>query len=167
VVRLGYAAHNGHTFVGIGRIMQERNLISPSEMSMQSIRGGLRANTGQARDLMVGDPRYIFFRFIPGNADGPIGAQGVPLVAGRSMAVDPRYIPLGTPLWLDTVEPSGRALRRLVIAQDTGSAIKGPIRGDFFWGTGETALEQAGRMKSRGGYYVLLPRQRSNRIASN
>lgn len=167
VVRLGYAAHNGHTFVGIGRIMQDRNLVSPSEMSMQSIRAWLRANPSQARGLMWENPRYIFFRFIPGNLDGPIGAQGVSLVAGRSMAVDPRYIPLGAPLWLDTVEPSGRALRRLVIAQDTGGAIKGPIRGDYFWGTGEAALEHAGRMRSRGGYYLLLPRQRTNRIASN
>jgi membrane-bound lytic murein transglycosylase A len=165
VVRLGYAAHNGHTFVGIGRILQDRGVIGPSDMSMQAIRTWLRANPQQARNLMWENPRYIFFRIVQG--EGPIGAQGVPLTAGRSLAVDPRYVPLGVPLWLDTVEPSGRPLRRMMVAQDTGGAIKGPIRGDFYWGTGEPALEQAGRMRSRGSYYVLLPRQRSNRVASN
>ncbi len=81
------------------------------------------------------------------------------LTAGRSLAVDPRYIPLGLPLWLDTnwPEEAGRPLRRLVVAQDTGAAIKGPVRGDFYWGTGDTALSFAGRMKQRGRYYLLLP----------
>ncbi|MCC7168023.1 MAG: murein transglycosylase, partial [Rhodospirillales bacterium] len=82
----------------------------------------------------------------------------VALTPGRSLAVDPRFIPYGAPLWLDTVEPGGKALRRLMIAQDTGAAITGVVRGDVFWGTGEAALAQAGRMKSPGGYFILLPK---------
>ncbi len=104
------------------------------------------------------NPRYIFFRAIDG--DGPIGAQGVPLTPGRSLAVDTRFMPLGAPVWLETTWPgkSTEPLRRLMVAQDVGGAIKGAVRGDFFWGTGEKALAQAGRMKEAGRYYLLLPR---------
>jgi membrane-bound lytic murein transglycosylase A len=104
------------------------------------------------------NPRYIFFREILG--DGPIGAQGVALTSRRSLAVDRKFIPLGLPIWLDTVWPGQdeHPLRRLMVAQDTGSAIKGPIRGDFFWGYGKDALAEAGRMKSLGQYYILLPK---------
>lgn len=123
---------------------------------MQDIRAWLKANPDQADSVMRANPRYIFFREITG--EGPIGAQGVPLTPRRSMAVDPRYIAYGVPLWLDTVDPDGQPLQRLMVAQDTGSAIKGQVRGDFFWGTGETALEHAGRMKSTGRYYLLLPK---------
>ena len=98
-------------------------------------------------------------------AKAPSAPQGVPLTAGRSLAVDTHYIPLGTPLWLDTTDPSGKPLRRLMVAQDTGKAITGPVRGDFFWGPGEAAFNNAGRMNSRGGYYILLPRQRSAPVA--
>ena len=109
---------------------------------------------------------YLFFGEITG--EGPVGAQGVALTPGRSMAVDTSYIPLGLPLWLDTTMPGENTapLRRLMLAQDTGSAIKGPVRGDFFWGTGDGALEYAGRMKSRGRYYLLLPKLLANRLAS-
>ena len=109
------------------------------------------------------NPRYVFFRLIDG--EGPIGAAGVPLTAGRSLAVDPRFVPLGIPLWLDTSEPDGRPLRRLMVAQDSGTAIKGPVRGDVYWGSGEAAFAKAGRMRSRGSYYLLLPRQRSGPVA--
>lgn len=154
--RLGYAQNNGHGFVGIGRVMLDRGLAEPGKASMQHIRAWLKANPDQADSVMRANPRYIFFREITG--PGPIGAQGVPLTPGRSMAVDPRFIAYGTPLWLDAVDPDGRPLQRLMVAQDTGSAIRGQVRGDFFWGTGETALEKAGRMKSPGRYYVLLPK---------
>jgi membrane-bound lytic murein transglycosylase A len=101
--------------------------------------------------------RYIFFRWIEG--EGPIGAQGVALTAGRSLAVDPAFLALGTPVFLDTTWPGGKKpLRRLLVAQDVGGAIKGPLRGDFFWGFGEAALEFAGRMKQKGRLYLLLPK---------
>ena len=112
---------------------------------------------------MAENPRYVFFRLIDG--EGPIGAAGVPLTAGRSLAVDPHFVPLGVPLWLDTSDPDGRPLRRLMVAQDSGAAIKGPVRGDVYWGAGEAAFDKAGRMKSRGSYYLLLPRQRSGPVA--
>ncbi|MBR9972736.1 murein transglycosylase A [Magnetospirillum sulfuroxidans] len=161
VLRLGVAATNGLKFVGISRILRDRGLIE--DASMPGVRAWLKAHPAQAKALMAENPRYVFYQTISG--DGPVGSEGVPLTAGRSIAVDPRYVALGLPLFLDTVEPSGQPLRRLVMAQDTGAAIKGPVRGDFFWGTGEEAFDKAGRMKSGGRYWVLLPQRRSPRIA--
>ena len=124
---------------------------------MQAIRDWLRANPERAQELMHRNERFIFFRLLDG--PGPIGAQGVPLTPGRSLAVDPAHLPLGVPLWLETTWPATeRPLQRLMVAQDTGSAIKGVVRGDFFWGSGESALEQAGRMRQQGRYWLLLPR---------
>lgn len=159
VERIGYAGNNGHPFRGLGRIMLDRGVVEPGKASMPAIRAWLKANPEAARDIMRENPRYIFFRRIAGG-DGPIGALGVPLTPRRSVAVDPRYVPLTVPLWLDTVDPDNVPLRRLVVAQDVGSAIKGPVRGDFFWGFGEEALAEAGRMKSAGTWYLLLPRSR-------
>ena len=117
-------------------------------------------HTGQHYDASMND---VFFRERPelDAADGPVGAQGVPLTAGRSLAVDRRYIPLGAPLWLETTAPwpeGDGPLRRLMVAQDSGGAIKGPVRGDVFWGNGEGAEAIAGRMRSQGRYMVLLPK---------
>jgi membrane-bound lytic murein transglycosylase A len=162
VLRLAVAGTNGHKFVGIGKILRERGLVE--DTSMPAVRAWLKANPEQGRELMTHNPRYVFYRPIGG--DGPIGSEGVPLTPERSLAVDPKFVPLGVPLFLDTVEPSGKPLRRLVMAQDTGSAIKGPVRGDYFWGSGEAAFEKAGRMKSSGRYWLLLPRSRSPRLAS-
>lgn len=159
VERIGYAGNNGHPFRGLGRIMLDRGVVEPGKATMPDIRAWLKANPQAARDIMRENPRYIFFRRIDGG-DGPIGALGVPLTPRRSVAVDPRYVPLTVPLWLDTVDPDAAPLRRLVVAQDVGSAIKGAVRGDFFWGSGEAALADAGRMKSRGTWYLLLPRAR-------
>ena len=158
VQRVGFAAHNGHGFKGIGSIMLERGLIEPGKASMQEIRRWLKANPEEARALMQENPRFIFFQ--PIEAEGPVGAQGVPLTAERSLAVDARYLPLGAPLWLETTwpGPSEEPLNRLMIAQDVGGAIKGAVRGDFFWGTGEKALDKAGGMKESGRYYLLLPK---------
>lgn len=161
VLRLAVAGTNGHKFVGISRLIKDRGLLD--DTSMPSVRTWLKANPDQARQLMAQNPRYIFYRLITG--DGPVGSEGVALTAERSMAVDTKFVPLGVPLFLDTVDPSGRPLRRLVMAQDTGAAIKGPVRGDFFWGSGEPAFQQAGRMKSTGRYWLLLPKSRSPRIA--
>jgi len=152
--RIGYAANNGQPFVGIGRLVRERGLADGA--SMPAIRAWLRANPAQGRALMRENPRYIFFREVVG--DGPIGALGVPLTPLRSLAVDPDVIPLGAPVWLETTDPDGRPLRRLMVAQDTGSAIRGVVRGDVFWGAGEQAFQQAGRMASPGRYVLLVPR---------
>lgn len=161
-LRLAVAGTNGHKFVGIGKILRENGVIE--DTSMPAVRAWLKANPEQGRAFMAQNPRYVFYRPIGG--DGPIGSEGVVLTPERSLAVDPKFVPLGVPLFLDTVEPSGKPLRRLVMAQDTGSAIKGPVRGDFFWGPGEAAFEKAGRMKSGGRYWLLLPKSRSPRLAS-
>jgi membrane-bound lytic murein transglycosylase A len=154
--RIGFAASNGRDFTAIGRALLEEGKVPRDQASMQGIRAWLRAHPEEASEMMQRNARYIFFRWIEG--EGPIGAQGVPLTAGRSLAVDPNFLPFGAPLYLDTTWPGGdKPLRRLVVAQDMGSAIKGPLRGDFFWGSGEAALEQAGRMKQKSRFYLLLP----------
>ncbi len=151
VARVGFAGSNGHAFYAIGRALIDDGVVSRDQVSMQAIRDWLRANPEEARAYMLRNPRYIFFRLIEG--EGPVGAQGVALTAGRSLAVDPRFVALGVPVWLDSNLPgSDEPLRRLMVAQDTGGAIKGPVRGDFFWGSGEAALAQAGRMKQTGSY---------------
>lgn len=155
-VRVGFAGHNGRGFVPIGRLLIEGGKVPRERMSMQAIRDWLRANPGEAAELMRRNPRYVFFRELDG--EGPLGAEGVALTPGRSLAVDRRFVPLGVPLWLDTADPDGRPLRRLMVAQDAGGAILGPVRGDVFFGAGEAALAQAGRMQSQGAYYLLLPK---------
>lgn len=156
-VRIGFADSNGHKFRGIGSILVEKGYIKSGEASMPKIREWLQANPQKAKDLMAENERFIFQRVT--NADGPIGAYGISLTAGRSLAVDTRYVPLGTMLWLDTMSPDKRYLRKIVFAQDIGSAIKGVVRGDYFWGHGEQALEYAGRMNSVGKYYILVPKE--------
>jgi membrane-bound lytic murein transglycosylase A len=164
--RVGYAANNGHEFFAIGRALIRSGEMDGADMSMQGIRDWLRANPSKADALMRRNPRFIFFRKIDG--PGPIGAQGVALTAGRSLAVDPAFMPLGAPVFLDTTDPVTREpLQRLMVAQDTGSAIKGPVRGDFFWGSGEPALAKAGRMKQQGRYYLLLPASVAERRAGS
>lgn len=160
VRRIGFAISNGHRFVGIGKTLIERGKLPRDQASMQAVVAWLKANPAEAVALVQENPRYIFFRTLDG--DGPLGAQGVALTPGRSLAVDPEHVPLGVPLWLDTKDPDGHPLRRLVMAQDTGAAIKGAIRGDFFWGAGPGAFDKAGRMKSRGGYWLMLPRQNAD-----
>jgi membrane-bound lytic murein transglycosylase A len=163
--RVGFAAANGHPFYGIGRALIERGLLPKDQASMPEIRDWLRAHPEEGREMMQLNRRYIFFREIEG--EGPIGAEGVALTPGRSLAIDTALLPLGAPVWLDTHWPAdpARPLRRLMVAQDTGSAIKGAVRGDFYWGSGEAALAEAGRMKSAGRYWFLLPRGLVERIA--
>ena len=157
VRRIGFAASNGHTFYPIGRALLDEGKVSRDNASMQAMRAWLRAHPQEGDEIMRRNARYIFFRWIDG--DGPIGSQGVALTPGRSLAVDPAFMSLGVPVFLDTTWPgSDRPLRRLLVAQDTGSAIKGPLRGDFFWGAGEDALAEAGRMKQKGILYILLPK---------
>lgn len=163
-LRVGYADQNGHPYRAIGRDLVEMGALAREAVSMQSIEAWLRANPERTFELLHKNPSYVFFRELPPaeGAPGPPGAQGVPLTPGRSLAVDRRFVPLGVPLWLDTTAPlpeGERPLRRLVVAQDTGGAIRGPVRGDLFWGAGREAEHIAGHMKSRGRSWVLLPRE--------
>jgi membrane-bound lytic murein transglycosylase A len=162
IQRVGYAGDNGQKFGPIGRMMIDAGLVDRKNASMQAMRDWLKAHPQEAVGWMQKNPRYIFFREITG--DGPIGAESQPLTPGRSLAVDTSYLALGLPLWLDTTWPvdhgdrkKGDPFRRLMVAQDVGSAIKGPVRGDIFWGSGEEALRFAGNMKNTGSYYILLP----------
>ena len=156
VIRVGYADNNGHLFQGIGSILVQAGEIRRGEASMPKVRKWLKKNPKAAANYMNQNPRFIFFRRI--KQEGPIGGFGVALTPQRSLAVDPTYVPLGAPVWLNTTDPDGRVFRRLMVAQDVGAAIKGPIRGDIFWGYGESAFAMAGRMHGAGRYSVLLPR---------
>jgi len=156
-VRIGYAGRNGHRYTPIGRELVAMGAFPPDKVSMQTIRAWLAANPLAGHELMERNKSYIFFRVL--TEDGPVGAEDVPLTPGRSLAVDPAFVPLGIPIWLATTEPGGRTpLRRLVISQDTGSAIKGPVRGDLFVGFGAAAGAIAGAMRQDGVYYLLLPK---------
>ncbi len=157
VYHVGYAGNNGHTFVGIGSILSEAGVLQAGKSSMPHIRKWLKENPQQATAYMQQNPRYIFFKML-GESDGPLGALGVPLTSKRSLAVDTKFIPLGTPIYLNTTDPDGEDIQSLVVAQDVGGAIKGAVRGDFFWGYGEEAFQKAGRMKSEGKYYILWPK---------
>lgn len=156
--RVSYAGNNGHGYVAIGRLMRERGLLPEGGTNMPAIQAWLRANPGPGRALMQENPRYIFFREVPAG-EGPKGQPGVALTPLASLAVDPAFIPLGLPLWLDTTWPleTGKALRSLFVAQDTGAAIKGPVRGDVFFGSDADAARNAGHMAQRGRYFLLLP----------
>lgn len=158
VMRVGYAAQNGHPYVAIGRELIARGALTRENVSMQSIRAWLAAHPDEAAGVMNVNPSYVFFRTLDG--DGPLGSEGVALTPGRSLAVDRAFLAMGLPIWLDAEDPLDPALRlqRLVVAQDTGGAIRGVVRGDVFWGHGADAAERAGRMRSRGRYWVLLPR---------
>lgn len=155
IVRVGYAAQNGHKFVAIGRLLAEMGEVE-KPVTMQKIRAWLKAHPSRADELMNRNPSVVFFRKT--DANGAIGSQGVELTPLRSMAVDTSFLPLGTPLWLDLSDVNGSALRRLVVAQDTGGAIKGAVRGDLFCGAGESAENTAGALQSRGTYYLLIPK---------
>ncbi|MBT4908304.1 MAG: murein transglycosylase A [Rhodospirillaceae bacterium] len=155
--RIGFAGHNGHNYGSVGRWLIENGKLDAGRAGWEDIRAWLEANPKIMRDTLAVNRRFIFFREIDG--DGPTGAAGVTLTAERSMAVDPKHVPLNVPVWLDAEHPDGNSrLQRLMVAQDTGNAIRGAVRGDFYWGTGRAALDKAGRMKSRGAYYILVPR---------
>lgn len=163
-VRLGYAGHNGQDYVSIGRLLVERGVMTLEEVSMQSLRAWMADDPKRAAKLMAENPAYIFFRELTG--EGPLGAQGVVLTPGRSLAVDPAFMPYGAPVWLDA-GGADAPLRRLLIAQDTGGAIRGPVRGDVFWGFGDDAAARAGTMRLTGRYYLLLPRSVAGRAPKN
>lgn len=160
-LRVGYADQNGHPFQSIGRFLVGRGELKLGEASMQSIKSWAAANPQRVEDLLDQNPSFVFFRELPlaDPASGPIGAFGVPLLGGRSIAVDPRYVPLGAPVFLATTLPASTTpMTRLVLAQDAGGAIRNPVRADFFWGSGAEAGAQAGRMRQQGRMWVLLPK---------
>ncbi len=158
-MRVGYADQNGYPFRGIGRILADRGEMKLEEVSMQGIKGWIARNPTKAKALLNENASYIFFREIDAAAAGPVGSLGVPLTAERSIAVDTRFIPLGSLVYLATNYPNALVpLNRLMFAQDTGGAIRGVVRADFYWGTGLKAGEQAGRMKQNAQMWVLWPK---------
>lgn len=158
IVRVGYANHNGHPYRSVGRILIDRGELKSSEASMQGIKQWGRENPQRLNALLAENPGYVFFRELPAGIGGPIGALGVPITPRRSIAIDEQSIPLGAPVFLATTWPnSSKPLSRLMMAQDKGSAIKGAVRADFFWGFGDDAAQLAGRMRQSGEMWVLLP----------
>jgi membrane-bound lytic murein transglycosylase A len=158
-LRLGYADQNGHPYRSLGRFLIDRGEMMLEQASMQGIKAWAAANPAKLRQALDANPSYVFFRELPASGAGPIGALGVPLTATRSVAVDPRAVPLGAPLFLATTWPlSTRPLQRLMVAQDTGGAIRGAVRADYFWGSGDAAGAQAGRMRQQGRIWILWPR---------
>jgi membrane-bound lytic murein transglycosylase A len=159
MMRVGYGGTNDHPFRSFGKWLLDRGEITPAQATMQGIKAWARANPGRTDEMLNVNPRFVFFKELPPNNEGPVGALGVPLTAERSIAVDPATIPLGVPVFLSTTRPlSAEPIQRLMFAQDTGSAIKGGVRADFFWGAGDVAGETAGRMKQGGRMWVLMPR---------
>ncbi|MBI3897527.1 MAG: murein transglycosylase A [Gammaproteobacteria bacterium] len=157
-LHVGYADQNGHPYKAIGRTLIERAGLTPEQVNAPSIRAWLAANPAQAQAVLQSNPSYVFFTVRETDQLGPIGALGVPLLAERAIAVDPAYVPLGAPVWLDTtLADTAIPYRQLVFAQDTGGAIRGPVRADLFFGHGATAEDGAGRMRQPGRLSVLLP----------
>jgi len=159
LVKVGYAEQNGHPYNSIGKSLAERGAFRIEESSMQNIKLWAQKNPEKLASLLEQNPSYVFFRELPNDLPAPLGALGVPLTNEYSLAVDTRTIPLGAPVFLSTTYPNtAEPLNRLMLAQDTGGAIKGAVRGDFFWGFGEQAGAQAGRMKQAGQMWVLFPK---------
>ncbi len=160
VVRVAYAGHNDQLYKSVGRWLIEQGELRVDQASWPGIKAWAQLNPQRVTEMLWANPRVVFFREepLPDPSVGPRGAQGVPLTPGRSVAIDPTSIPYGSALWLDTTEPlSNTPLRRAVMAQDTGSAITGAVRVDYFWGWGDAAEQQAGRMKQPLRLWVLVP----------
>jgi membrane-bound lytic murein transglycosylase A len=156
-VRIAYADQNGYPFKSIGRWLIDKGELTLPQASMQGIQTWARANPQRVNELIAANPSYVFFREEAAPSDGPKGAQGLPLTAGRSIAVDPRSIPLGAPVFLAFNLPDGKPIQRMMLAQDTGGAIRGRVRADFFWGFGPEAGTMAGRMRQQGRIWILWP----------
>jgi membrane-bound lytic murein transglycosylase A len=157
-IRVGYADQNGHPYRSLGRYLVDRGEMPLEQASMQGIKAWAEANPQKLQEALNANPSYVFFRELP-PADGPIGALGIALTAQYSIAVDRRFVPLGAPVFLATTYPlSEEPLERLVAAQDTGGAIRGVARADFYWGTGPEAGMLAGRMRQQGRMWLLWPR---------
>ncbi|AKQ57618.1 membrane-bound lytic murein transglycosylase [Bordetella hinzii] len=161
-IRVAYADHNGQPYVSIGRWLIDRGELRADQASMQNIRAWAQRNPARVQEMLNANPAVVFFReeAVADPEQGPKGAYAIPLAPGRSIAVDASFVPLGTPVYLATTYPaSERSLQRLVFAQDTGTAIRGAARADYYWGFGDEAGQQAGRMKQRGQMWLLWPKQ--------
>jgi len=157
-IRIGYAEQNGHPYRALGRHLVDRGELTLEQATMDGIKDWAARNPARLKEALATNGSYVFFRELPA-ADGPIGSLGAPLSAGYSIAVDRRYIPLGAPVWLRTADPlDGTPIARLMMAQDTGGAIRGAVRADLFWGLGPAAGERAGRMRQQGSLWLLWPR---------
>jgi membrane-bound lytic murein transglycosylase A len=167
---INYAAENGAPYTSIAKVLIDLGLMSKDNASMQRIRKYLIAHFEDLHYILNKNKSFVFFEVVAQNQ--ALGSQGVPLTPGYSLAVDKKWVPLGAPIWLSTQQPQYHSkiqvkLERLMIAQDTGGAIKGPVRGDVYWGTGEKATSIAGRMKSPGYYWLLLPKNIALTIEKN
>jgi membrane-bound lytic murein transglycosylase A len=164
VLRLNYDSYNGWPYSSVGRVLIDRGLMTRDEVSMQRIRAWMEANPDQAKDVRRGNQSYVFFRVMAlADKDEAMGAQGVPLTAGRSIAVDRAVHAYGTPFFIEADLPiasdkAATPFRRLMIAQDTGSAIVGVARADIYFGAGDDAARVAGRIKHPGRFVMLVPR---------
>jgi len=156
-IRIGYAGSNGRNYRSIGQELIRRGIYSEHQVSAQVIRSWVRRNPEAGRELLHTNPSFVFFRRIKGldGSQGPIGAMNRPVTAGRTIAVDPRFVPLGAPVWIE--KGGSEPMHRLMIAQDTGSAIKGAQRADIFFGTGPEAGRRAGKVRDGGRMIMLLP----------
>ena len=157
-IRVGFAEQNGHPYRSLGRYLVDRGEMLLEQASMQGIKAWASANPQKLQEALNQNPSYVFFRELPAT-DGPIGALSIPLHAEYSLAVDRRFVPLGAPVYLATTYPlSDQPLERLMAAHDTGGAIRGVARADFYWGTGPEAGTQAGRMRQQGRMWLLWPK---------
>ena len=162
VLRLGFAGPNDQAFKSFAQWLLDRKEITRSEATMQGISQWAKRNPSRVEEMLNANPRFVFFKELPGKVSaelGPNGALGVPLTSERSIAIDLKSLPVGAPVFLSTTKPlSNQVLQKLVMAQDTGNAIVGAVRADYYWGSGDAAAEMAGRMKQNGKMWVLLPR---------
>lgn len=157
--RLAYADQNGHPYRSIGKWLIDQGELKAEQASMAGIKAWAKAHPQRQQEMLNANPSLVFFRETRVEGSGPPGAMNLPLTPEVSIAVDPRHTPLGTPVWLATTQPlSNEPLRRLMLAQDTGGAIRGPVRADFFWGSGPAAGDKAGRMRQTGQMWALMPR---------
>jgi len=158
-IRIGFADQNGHPYRSLGRYLVDRGELPLEQTSMQNIKAWAAANPARLKEALNSNPSYVFFRELPPAAEGPPGALGVPLTAEYSLAVDRRFVPLGAPVYLATTDPiTEQKLERLMAAQDTGGAIRGAVRADFYFGTGAEAGVAAGRMRQQGRMWLMWPR---------
>ncbi len=159
LAKVGYADQNGHPYVSIGKKLIDAGELTLDQASMQGIKHWAEQNPAKLAALLEQNPSYVFFRELPEKLSAPLGALGVPLTDAYSIAIDPHTVPLGAPVFLSTTFPNtAEPLNRLMMAQDTGGAIRGAVRADFFWGFGDQAGAQAGRMKQRGQMWVFFPK---------
>ena len=164
---VGYSAENGAPYTAIAKVLIDKGVMTKDNASMQHIRKYLESHPSQIDNVLNKNKSFVFFK--AQKAKDALGSQGVPLTPGYSLAIDKKWVPMGAPIWLNTTSPDKKAekdnkFQRLMVAQDTGGAIKGMVRGDVYWGAGEKATTIAGMMKNKGHYWLLLPHHVLDRL---